>query len=122
MLAGMQTGAAWTSAQQGASMFSRFGTSGMEPEASDLRQSMERAFSTEGVYIRQYVSRLYNLSNAANLLQYERDMELLLIGMEAQTHQLMVRNQYVVPDNNPPRAVVYMEWVEFQIKPKPEVA
>lgn len=107
MLAGMSEGASWSEALP-PPMFPSLPQTGMEPRTSDAAEEQMPEF-----VIKEYVARTYNLLNPENLLQYQLDMEHIVIHQPTGLIKVFVRNVNTDVNRDPPRTIVHMEWVEF---------
>lgn len=88
-------------------MFPSLPQTGMEPpaEEEDIPQSTHM--------LKQFQARTYNLLNPENLLQYELDMERILLHQQAGMIKVLHREVHTDTTREVPRTVVHLEWVEF---------
>jgi len=83
------------------------------PDPGEMRKNMDDAQHIRHADIKYIEARTYDLSKDADVAQYCKDREWVMVGMAMSTHALLHHEKKFVPDINPPRWIAHMEWVEL---------
>ena len=106
----------------GQSMFETFGQPPAKfgPSADDMAAAMQKAQVYRKADMKEVCVRTYDLSDEKELVQYQLDLEHILIGIPLRTHLLLCRlPPQFVSDEKGSRYIAHMQWVEFTLSEKP---
>lgn len=90
-------------------MFPGIMKTGMEPDGAPAPETDEDQY-----VLKEVVARTYNLLNPENLLQYQLDLENILLHQQSGLIRVLHRTVNTDTTRDPPRTVVHMEWAEFK--------
>lgn len=86
------------------------------PDPNEMRRKMDAAQFIRRADVKCIQAFTYDLSNPDDRQRYCIHREHLYIGTAMSTHVLLQYERKLVPDFNPPRTVVFMEWMELELK------
>ena len=97
-------------------------TPNLEPTAKDLDDQAKEVQYQRTVKLSGAHVKTYDTGDTKQAAEYAKLLEKVFHGIQAHTHVIIHNDRQFVNDNGNPRWIAHIEWLEFELKVKPNLA
>ena len=102
--------------QRGPSMFPGIGQGqGFGPDPETIENERQRVLARKQVRVKGHHVKVFNMHTAADVAAYEKLMQTLIKGAQAQTHMIWDNEKQLVTKGGNQEWLRYLEWTEFEL-------